>query len=168
VLWTAGEQYYADSVLDEIAHFRYYFPPHRRMYRGDCEGLDTYAICVKNIDILGIDARRVVLLDNNVNSFMVQTILATLHDGTRFHVMTNGIHINDFTIPAIMCGHTEVFINENRFLVEVRFRFVEYLLIFKQILTGLANTAVDDVRPWLIQYQARYGYRRILDDFDDD
>jgi len=66
IVFTAGEQIYADKILDELDPERDFIQ--RRFYRADCIPVDGHF--VKDLDILlNRDKRDLVIVDNSIMAF---------------------------------------------------------------------------------------------------
>lgn len=66
IVFTAGEQAYADNILDHIDPSKKIF--RKRLYRTDCTQIDNFFI--KDLDIiLDRDRENIVIVDNSILSF---------------------------------------------------------------------------------------------------
>eukprot|EP00826_Nyctotherus_ovalis_P054632 TRINITY_DN716_c0_g2_i8.p1 TRINITY_DN716_c0_g2~~TRINITY_DN716_c0_g2_i8.p1 ORF type:complete len:289 (-),score=71.79 TRINITY_DN716_c0_g2_i8:240-1106(-) len=68
VVFTASEKKYADGIIDLLDPYRKLI--RRRLYRDSC--LNVNSVLIKNLDILGRDLKKVIIVDNAPISFLYQ------------------------------------------------------------------------------------------------
>jgi TFIIF-interacting CTD phosphatase-like protein len=140
--YTAAGQRYADAIVAKIPGSTSpteFFPTNARLYQGDTVG----PLKVKPMASLGMDLRRVILIDNNALSFMHDQISVTIPGSEdTVKLPPNGVIVQDF-LAEMHARHPRHYDDETRDL--------------DAFLGKVVKSNVADVRPLVLKWNFRHG-----------